>query len=176
MSAVQRTESALGSLVNFIVLLLVALGSIAYLMWHTLVLIGMLKGPILRKYEKYGDDEPFYYPLPGMFIAAAVLSVVGGHVIAPVTRIWCLPFGPGVILAGVGWLVWDRKFIAQKHPEIFQAYPRWCRELREYTSRLERRRIAYMWLRLPFRTRLVLNSNDRAFLLWADMVVVATNL
>ena len=166
----------MGHVVNFVLAVLIAMSCIVYLMWHTLILIGMLKGPILHKYEKYGDDEPFYYPLPGMFVAAAVLSVVGGYVIAPIARIWCLPFGPGLILAGIGWFVWDRRYIAQRHPEIFQAYPRWCRELREYTSRLERRRIAYAWLRLPWKTRLVLNSNDRAFLQWADMVVLASLL
>ena len=35
------------------------------------------------------------------------------------------------------------------HPQIFLAFPRWYAELRERTTREERRRIAYMWLCLP---------------------------
>ena len=54
------------------------------------------------------------------------------------------------------------------------AWPRWIHELREYTTRDERRRIAYNWLRLPLRTRLHYNSDDRAFMLWADLLVLST--
>jgi hypothetical protein len=61
----------------------------------------------------------------------------------------------------------------QKHG-LFLNHPRWLFELGERTSRLERRRIAYMWLRLPLRLRLIYNSNDRAFLEWADMVILST--
>jgi hypothetical protein len=47
-------------------------------------------------------------------------------------------------------------------------------ELVGRTTRAERRRLAYMWLRLPAKLRLIYNSNDRAFMEWADMVILST--
>jgi len=53
-------------------------------------------------------------------------------------------------------------------------FPRWYHELRERTTRYERRRIGYMWLHLPLRARLTYNSSDSLFLLWADFVIMGT--
>jgi hypothetical protein len=53
-------------------------------------------------------------------------------------------------------------------------FPGWHGRFMETTSRWERRRIAYMWLRLPLRTRLLYNANDRLFFVWAEQVIVST--
>ncbi|MFO7323331.1 MAG: hypothetical protein DIU68_016495 [Chloroflexota bacterium] len=157
-----------------VVLGLLLLTSLIYLIRHALVLAGLLKGPILRLFEKYGDEEPFYYPLPGMLVALSVFVLALGILVAPYVRAFYLPAGPALILLILAWIAWDRREVARRHPEIFMVYPRWINHLREYTTREERRRIAYMWLHLPWRTRLHYNSNDRAFLLWTDLLVLST--
>jgi hypothetical protein len=97
-----------------------------------------------------------------------------GHWVAPILKLWLLPAGPGLILLALAYFVYYRRDFARRHPEIFLLLPRWCAQLREYTTREERRRIAYYWLNLPLRTQVQFNSNDRAFLIWADMIVMAT--
>lgn len=176
LSVVQRAEIALEVVIETVLLLLASVASIIYLMWHTLIIIGLVKDPILWGFQKYGDDEPFYYPFPGMLAASGILMVPLGYITRSFVNIWCLPFGPAAIFFVAAWYVWNQHDFARSHPEIFLSFPRWCKILREYTDREERRRIAYMWLRLPLRTRLLLNSNDRAFLNWADMVIMATML
>lgn len=157
-----------------LVLLLMLLTSLIYLMREALVLAGWLKGPILRLFEKYGDEEPFYYPLPGMLIALSVFVLALGVWVAPFVRAFYLPAGPALLIFLLGVVAWDRREAARSYPQIFMAWPRWIHELREYTTRDERRRIAYNWLRLPLRTRLHYNSDDRAFMLWADLLVLST--
>ncbi len=61
-----------------------------------------------------------------------------------------------------------------QYPDIFLSLPHWYVELRERTTREERRRIAYMWLCLPRSTRLHYNGSDRNFQIWADQVILAT--
>jgi hypothetical protein len=54
--------------------------------------------------------------------------------------------------------------------------PRWYHELRERTTRYERRRIAYAWIRMPWRAQLSYNSDDRAFFIWADFIIMGTTM
>ena len=53
-------------------------------------------------------------------------------------------------------------------------YPRWYSELNDRTTREERRRLGYMWLRLPISLKMVYDTNDHAFFQWVDLVLVAT--
>lgn len=54
--------------------------------------------------------------------------------------------------------------------------PSWYTEIIHRTSRYERRRIAYMWLRLPPQLRTVFNGRDQSFLDWADFVIMGSVL
>jgi hypothetical protein len=145
-----------------------------YLARTTLIIVGWLKGPLLRQFEKYGDDEPFYYPLPGLMVCLAIFAFFGGGLLAPVWRVWCLPFGPGLLFVFVAYYTWYERDRARKWPSIFMRYPHWQNTLRDYTTREERRRIAYRWRDLPLRTRLLLSSSDADFFRWADLVVMGT--
>ena len=159
---------------DWIVIATALIGTMVYLTRTTLILVGWLKGPILVLFEKYGDDEPFYYPLPGLLISAAVFALLGGLVLAPIWRVWCLPYGPGLLLLLAAYYAHYEAERARNLPAMSMRYPRWQRELREYTTREERRRIAYRWRELPFRMRLLLSSSDREFFNWADLIVMST--
>jgi hypothetical protein len=155
--------------------LVVLLGASAvYLVRQVLIVSGLLKGPLLRRFEQYGDDEPVYYPLPGILISLGAFLLAFGFLVYSIIPAPFLPGGPAVLAFAAAYAAWHYRDAAYRHPEISQAYPRWLAHLREYTTREERRRIAYRWLTLSWRTRLFYNSSDKAFLLWADLVVLAT--
>jgi hypothetical protein len=80
----------------------------------------------------------------------------------------------GVIILVAGAAGYHYYTIVAKYHFMFLKLPRWYHELRDRTSRYERRRIAYMWLHLPLRLRITYNSSDRAFSQWADFVIMGT--
>lgn len=148
--------------------------ALVYVIREVLIVVGFLKGPLLRQFEKYGDAEPLHYPLPGLFVALAVFLLIFGFAVENIIDAPFLPYGPPMLMLTAAYAAFHYRHLAYRHPDIFRAYPRWLRILRENTDREERRRIAYRWLQLPWRTRLALSSSDHAFLLWADFVVLST--
>jgi hypothetical protein len=161
--------------VDILLLLLAVLGlSAAYIARSVLILIGVYKDPILRQFEKYGDDESIYYPIPFLLLAMSIFAFTLAELVSRNIRSGFLLWLPGILLLVGAVLLYERRDIAERYPQIFLAFPRWYHQLREDTNRLERRRIAYMWLRLPWRTQLIYNSNSTAFLVWADLIVMGT--
>lgn len=156
-------------------ILLLLLISLAFLIRTVLITIGLLKGPVLQTFEKYGDDETIYHPMPALLLWTGMLLITVSPVIAAALDAAVLPLAlPGILMLGANYLLVTHPEVAREHPNIFLIYPRWYHELRSRTSRYERRRIAYKWLWLPPRLRLVYNTNDRAFSQWADLVIMAT--
>ncbi len=148
--------------------------SLIFLMRTVLILSGLLKGPILQTFEKYGDAETVYYPLPSLLLWSGILVFSLGPWIAPGLRSWSPVILMGGLLLIAAYFAYTNPKFALQHAGIFLIYPRWYYELRERTSRYERRRLAYMWLALPRGLRLAYNGSDRAFNQWADLVIMAT--
>jgi len=148
--------------------------SIAFLLRIGLILVGLLKGPILRTFEKYGDDETVYYPLPSLLLWGGILVLSASTILGQQLAIFMPSWLIGVGMIGAGYLAYTHPEIPRSFPQIFMIYPRWYYELRERTSRYERRRLAYMWLWLPPRLRLIYDGSDTAFNQWADLVILAT--
>jgi hypothetical protein len=80
----------------------------------------------------------------------------------------------GVLILFLAWTSANYSDVVQHYSHRLPVLPLWYARLQENTSRNERRRLAYMWLRLPLRTRLLYNASDHAFFLWADLVIAAT--
>ena len=139
-----------------------------------LVFTGMLKGPILSTFEKYGPEEPIYYPLPQLFFWPGVVVLSGGTLLRETLPL-TITFGPlGVILVICAGLSYAQRERLQDYWASLPVHPGWHAQLLQETSRGDRRRIAYMWLRLPRRTRLLYNANHRLFFVWAEQVIVST--
>lgn len=158
---------------------LIVTGTIAcisalYLLREVLIMVGFLKGPLLHFFERYGDDEPLYYPWPRLLAGTAGLSVFLFSYVSYYQPHWFLPVGPALVMLIIAYVLSQRQTFATDHADVLLPLPRWYVRLREDTSRLERRRIAYMWLRLSPRTRLLLNSSDNAFFQWADLIIAGT--
>lgn len=138
-----------------------------------LILMGLLKGPILHTFEKYGDDENVYYPLPSILLWLGVMLISISPWLAAGLGDLGLAFVPGLALLLAAWIAFNNPQLALQFPALFMRYPRWYWELRERTSRQERRRIAYMWLWMPPRARLTYNGSDHAFNHWVDLVILS---
>ncbi len=135
----------MGSLSSILVIVLLLGASIFYMVRQVLIFAGFLKGPLLYQFERYGDAEPVYYPLPGLFLALAAFMLVFGFAVEPIISAPFLPYGPPFLLVWASYAAFHYRHIAYRYPRIFRAYPRWLSQLREYTTREERRRIASSW-------------------------------
>jgi hypothetical protein len=141
-----------------------------------LILGGMYKDPLLRLYEQYGPDEIKFQPVPWL------LLTIGGMLVSSRYGLRGAIYVPSII-EFFGWLMVIGSYVLFAMlppkwrvvvPDEVPLLPGWHRELHERTTREERRRIAYMWIRLPLRLRLLYNASDRAFFQWADLVIMAT--
>ncbi|MFN8376646.1 MAG: hypothetical protein U0694_27715 [Anaerolineae bacterium] len=151
---------------------LILLICIGFTLRNLVILAGWWKEPVLKQFRKYGD-EPRYYPQAHLILWFVTTVLVFTAILFPRrTPVTLLLIGM-LLLFVVMWI--------RNYPETSQAlferipiYPRWYRTLRDYTSRYERRRIGYLWLRLPPHLRLLLNRHDEIFLLWADFVIMGS--
>jgi len=153
------------------VLLLSLIFIVASLLFIRAVLVtfGFYKEPVLSAFQQYGDEVGFS-PLLDMFVWGIVVAYLIFVVLVPSSIL--ILFGVvSVILFLVGY--WQVKDNIMNHPEIFLQYPRWYRDIVDHTSREERRKISYMWLGLPFRTRLLYNAREDAFRKWVELVVIS---
>lgn len=141
---------------------------------YTAVIVGLFKDPLLHIFEKYGDEENHFEYLPRLMIGSgALLYTTRGALF------YAVPIPSEIEMLGVLMMLFG--FLYTRLPVRWKArtlllpkLPAWYYRLYEETNRVERRRLAYMWLRLPRRTRWTYNTNDHAFFLWADLVILAT--
>jgi hypothetical protein len=149
-------------------------GSLGMLFRLLLMMTGQLKGPVLGYFERYGESEGYFFPVPGLLFWAGTVILFTGFALERFVRV---DF-PSVLLAvlfwAMAWMAFNAKEWVADWVQRLPKLPRWYAELCETSTRHERRRIAYMWLRLPLRTRLLYNANNNAFRQWTEMVILAT--
>jgi hypothetical protein len=152
----------------FLVISVIGLGRSA------LIVFGLYKDPILWSFEQYGPDERLPLPLATLLIWIGAFIVALG---AWMSTYFPLPmplvgFGVAIIVMG-GLCFYGYTNVWKWYYRVIRL-PRWHHELLSRTTRYERRRIAYMWLHLPWRLRLLYNSSDSSFFIWADFVIMGT--
>ena len=138
------------------------------------IVFGMHKGPVLKTCEIFGPEEILYYPLPQLLFWPGLLFTSGGILLRQFAPFYAVSGAFGAILIIGG----GTAFYAEKRLRFTKKFsplvPGWYVRLLRETSRGERRRIAYMWLRLPQRTRLLYNADDDLFFVWVELVIVST--
>lgn len=139
-----------------------------------LILAGLHKGPILNLFEKYGDGEHHFQPVLVFLLWGGVLLWAGSDVGSRLINIPSIVGSIGIILLVLAYIFAQLPVHVRFAANSSLRAPTWYHRLYTYTGREERRQIAYMWLRLPLRTRLIFNSNDRAFFQWADLIIMAS--
>jgi len=147
--------------------------SVFFLARSLLIFLGLLKDPVLDAWSKYGPEEYPYIPLLPVLVWSGMVMLTLDALLRAILR-YDSPIGVlgGVVLACAalgyryyhGFARWNYRLLK---------YPRWLHDLFARTNRYERRRIAYAWLRLPYRQRLTYNSSSGAFLAWADFVIMS---
>ena len=149
-------------------------GSFMMLFRLLLMLTGQLKGPVLGYFERYGESEGHFFPVPSLLFWSGMVILFTGFALERLVRFDFPSELLAVIFFVAAWLAFSGKEWVESYVSRLPKLPRWYGELYETTTRHERRRIAYMWLRLPLRTRLLYNANNNAFRQWTEMVILAT--
>jgi hypothetical protein len=157
-----------------IVALILTVISAGYLIVILLIAAGLYKDPVLRRFERYAEADDSFHLLPLLLLGMGLFAIFGGALFSAVVAPRYPPMILGVLLLILAYFARDYRARMNAYPELFLALPRWYAELRARTTREERRRIAYMWLCLPRSMRLHLNGSDKHFLVWADLVILAT--
>ena len=148
--------------------LLLVMASVLFIR-ASLVTLGFYKEPILAAFQQYGDEVGFS-PLFEVFWWGYVLVYL--IFILAVPSSFLVMFGILSFVLSV-MLYWKVKDSVMNHPQIFLKFPRWYREIVDHTSREERRKLSYMWLGLPLRTRLLYNAQHDEFRKWVELVVLS---
>jgi hypothetical protein len=154
--------------------LVLTLVSAAFLVALILIAVGLYKDPILHHFERYAEADDNFFLLPLILVASGLFAIFVGVLFTATLAPRFPAFLIGGILLLAAYLSRENRRYMSMYPQIFLSFPRWYAELRERTTREERRRIAYMWLCLPRSMRMHLNGSDRHFLIWADQVILAT--
>ncbi|MCB9457260.1 MAG: hypothetical protein H6671_14845 [Anaerolineaceae bacterium] len=154
--------------------LLIFFISLLFLTRTVLIFTGHLKGPVIALFQKYGDKEDLYLPLLPLLAWSGMFLIGFGSWSAASLGVAASFTGIGIALLLAAFVGYQYIPALSDFHRKYLRYPRWYHRLLEHTTRYERRRIAYMWLRLPWRMRLTYNSDDRWFVLWADFVIMGT--
>jgi len=139
-----------------------------------LILFGRIKEPILHTFEHYGE-EIHYSPVYQLILRLVAVSVCIELLISTIRRI--SPFIPGLtimLLVVLGYIGFSASTVKVFRHVVwaFPVFPLWYRDVLSRTSRYERRRISYLWYRLPAKTRSAFNWSDELFIEWVDFVVM----
>ncbi len=148
--------------------------SAGYLVRIILIGLGLYKDPILHHFERYAEFDDSFHLLPELLVGMGLFALFGGFLFSAAVAPRFPPMLLGLIFLLAAYVARERRSDLNAYPQIFLAFPRWYVDLRERTTREERRRLAYMWLCLPRKMRLHLDGSDHHFQLWADQVIIAT--
>ncbi len=134
-----------------------------------LVTLGYYKEPILSAFQRYGDEVGFS-PLFEVFSWGITLAYLIFIIVVPSSFLILIGIFLFVFFTMMYWKVRDN---IMNHPHIFLRFPHWYREIVDRTTREERRKLSYMWLGLPLRTRLLYNAQHDEFRKWVELVVLS---
>lgn len=134
-----------------------------------LVTLGYYKEPILSAFQRYGDEVGFS-PLFEVFCWGLTLAYLFFVLVVPSSFLVLIGIFIFVFFTMLYWKVRDN---IMNHPQIFLRFPQWYRDIVDHTTREERRKLSYMWLGLPLRTRLLYNAQHDEFRKWVELVVLS---
>jgi len=136
-----------------------------------LVTLGFYEEPMLSAFQQYGDEVGFS-PLFESLAWGGVLAYLLFVVLAPSSFLVLIGVFCFVMFVMLYWRIRDS---VMRHPQVFLRFPNWYREIVDHTTREERRKLAYMWLALPLRTRLLYNAQHEEFRKWVELVVLSVS-
>ena len=144
-------------------------GSFLMFIRACLVTLGYYKEPVLAAFQRYGDEvgfSPLFESLCWGFVLGYLIFIL----IAPSSFLILIGIFSFVFFVMLYWKVRDS---VMSHPQVFLRFPKWYQDIVDHTTREERRKLSYMWLGLPLRTRLLYNAQHDEFRKWVELVVLS---
>ncbi len=133
------------------------------------VVSGTYKDPVLASFERYGEEERIFSPPISLLIWGACFAYVSLYWYISGSIAMALGIFTVILVGSLHKVASD---LLHKYKDFFRKYPPWYDEIIQMTDREERRRIAYMWLFLPAKTRMVYNTNNVLFKQWVEQVLL----
>lgn len=144
----------------------------AFTLYYGAIIAGLYKNPLLESLRSYGS-APNSYPVCRFLYALSIWSLLVSSMFDALTQTSATfahaSYLPVIFFTlAIACLV--SALVVRRAPALRGSLPRWHAYLLQTTTRLERRLIAYAWLRLPPKMRWRLNGNQAAWRVWVDMV------
>ena len=139
-----------------------------------LVISGRLKGPLLRIFEAYTDKPQEFNSLRALALWTIVIIVGILICLSELMALSIAAFIPLILAILIATVAHEQAPFVRHYLPFLMPEPHWYVDLSSRTTLMERRRIAYMWLRLPRRTRILFDHHDVAFRIWVDLVIMGT--
>jgi hypothetical protein len=152
-----------------IFLLALSLVSLIMTLRAFLIVVGTYKDPVLASFENYGEEKIFS-PISSLTMWGVIFVYVTLFLYFQAAMVVVMGLAITIILASFRETF--QEWLYTYH-QYFRMFPRWYFELVQRTDREERRRIAYLWLRLPLQTRLLYNARSEFFHQWVDLVLLS---
>ena len=140
-----------------------------FLLRSVLIVMGIYKDPVLRCFEEYGTER-VYSPLLGLAFWLGICFILLMFATMKTDAVLVFVAGVGIPLM---WMYQKLDDFVLRYRMVLTVYPSWYHRLLKTTSREEQQRFAFMWLRLPLKTRLLYNTHDAFFLQWTDLVLMS---
>ncbi len=154
----------------WLTLVILTIAVSGWLVRRAAVISGLYKDPIMATFRLYGPEMPFS-PLARFFDALGLWSLIVGSIVSSLTTSYRSLWGYApVIFLALAVMALAGTIITRRSQSLFHTLPLWYSELMRYTTRQERRHIAYAWLRLPRRMRWRLNADQASFRVFVDLV------
>ena len=150
-------------------LLLLAFFALMMTLRAFLIVMGTYKDPVLASFENYGEEKVFS-PIFSLTVWVIIFVYLALFLYVQAGPLFALGLLIGAFIASMRERMEEWRY---KYDSMFRVFPRWYFELVQRTDREERRRIAYLWLRLPLATRLLYNARNEYFHHWVDLVLMS---
>lgn len=139
--------------------------------YYGAVISGMFKNPLMAHFRRYGEDLNLY-PVCRLLAAAGLfclmIAMLMYNIMQPTSYFYRL-FPPSLFLI-LTIIFFGANLLIRRQPTLREALPVWYHDLMHNSTRQERRQLAFAWLRVSYRLRWRLNSDQSSFRVWAELV------
>jgi hypothetical protein len=140
-------------------------------LYYGAVVSGLYKDPMMARFREYGEER-LIYPvcrlLGAVGASALLLALLISILWSP--QSYMRRMFPPMVFFVLMVVAWGTSLFIYRRPFLREALPRWYFFLLRNATRQERRQLGYAWLRLPRKMRWRLNSDQKAFGVWVELL------
>ncbi|MBI5959646.1 MAG: hypothetical protein HY866_12970 [Chloroflexi bacterium] len=143
----------------------------AAVFYYGAILSGVYKHPLMAQFRRYGEEwivSPVCRLSLAMGACLLTASLLIRDQLLPTSYFYRM-FPPSNLFV-LALASFASYFVLKSRPALRLTLPMWYHEMLIYTSRQERRQIAFAWLRVPRRLRWRMSGDQASFRVWAELV------